>query len=128
MDGAHSNPNTRPKKSRKWERIYCDDMPQAAYEAWMRTILTNITHVLKPGAAIYLWQGHRQFPPMSQMLLELDFHVSSIICWMKESVAISYADYSFQTEQCLYGWLNGAAHYWAGPMGGSQICGRSGAT
>ena len=115
MGGSKPTPNTRPKKSRRWERIYSDNMPQAEYEAWMKTILANAKPYLKPGAAIYIWQGHRQFPPMYQILLDLNFHVSCIICWMKESAAISYADYCFQTEQCLYGWLKGAAHYWGGP-------------
>ncbi len=115
MGGAHPTPHTRPKKSRRWERIYSDNMPQAEYEVWMKSVLANAKRCLKPGAAIYIWQGHRQFPPMYQILLELNFHVSCVICWMKESASISYADYSFQTEQCLYGWLKGAAHYWAGP-------------
>ncbi len=121
LGGDQPNPNARPKQSRKWQRIYSDDMPQADYEAWMRTVLTNVKSVLKPGAAIYIWQGHRQFPPMYQILLELGFHVSSVLCWMKECAALSYADYSFQTEQCLYGWLLGASHYWAGPPGASNL-------
>lgn len=115
MGGARPNSHTRPKKSRQWERIYSDDMPQADYEAWMRQVFATLTPHLKPGAAVYVWQGHRQFPPMYQILLDLGFHVSCVLCWMKESAAISYADYSFQTEQCLYGWLTGASHYWAGP-------------
>ena len=115
MGGARPNPHTRPKKSRQWERIYQDDLPQDEYEAWMRQVFATLTPHLKPGAAIYVWQGHRQFPPMYQILLGLGFHISCVLCWMKESAAISYADYSFQTEQCLYGWLKGAAHYWAGP-------------
>lgn len=115
MGGDQPNSHTRPKKSRRWQRIYSDDMPQAEYEAWMKLVLANAKQSLKPGAAIYIWQGHRQFPPMYQILLDLDFHVSCVICWMKESAAISYADYSFQTEQSLYGWLKGAAHFWAGP-------------
>jgi len=119
--GANPSPNTRPKKSRKWSQIYSDNMPQEEYEIWMRKVFVNIKQFLKPGSAIYVWQGHRQFPPMYQILLDLDFHVSSIICWLKESVAITYADYCFRTEQCLYGWLNGAPHYWAGKPGESNV-------
>jgi len=115
--GECQRPQTdrRPKKERKWDHIYFDDMPQAEYENWMRRIFQNIKEFLRPGAPIYVWQGHRQFPPMYQILLDLDFHVSCVICWEKEMIVISYADYSFQTEQCLYGWLKGAPHYWAGP-------------
>jgi DNA modification methylase len=119
--GATPNSNTRPKKSRKWSQIYSDNMPQAEYEAWMRKVLVIVKQHLKPGVAIYIWQGHRQFPPMYQILLELDFHISCVLCWLKECGVISYADYSFRTEQCLYGWLKGAPHYWAGKPGENNV-------
>ncbi|MBF0522219.1 MAG: DNA modification methylase [Candidatus Omnitrophica bacterium] len=119
--GSKPNPDTRPKKSRKWTQIYSDNMPQDEYEVWMRKVSTNIKNFLKPGGAIYVWQGHRQFPPMYQIMLDLDFHVSCVICWLKESAAITYADYCFRTEQCLYGWLKGAPHYWAGKPGENNV-------
>jgi DNA modification methylase len=119
--GDKPNPNTRPKKSRNWSAIYSDNLPQPEYEAWMRKVLVLAKEYLRPGAAIYIWQGHRQFPPMYQILLELGFHVSCVLCWLKESIAISYADYCFRTEQCLYGWLEGAPHYWAGKPGESNV-------
>ena len=108
--GNRPHANGRPKQSRQWERIYSDNMPQPEYEAWMRKVLANIKGYLKPGSAVYIWQGHRQIPPMYQILLELGFHIASVICWLKESAAISYADYSFRTEHALYGWLEGAPH------------------
>lgn len=120
MGGDRPNPNTRPKKSRQWEKIYSDDMPQPEYEIWMRKVFGNVKEHLKPGAAVYIWQGHRQIPPMYQILLDLGFHISSIICWLKESSAISYGDYSFRTEHALYGWLEGAPHYFAGKPGFSN--------
>ena len=121
MGGDRPNSNTRPKKSRQWERIYSDSMPQPEYEAWMRKVFGNVKAHLKPGAAAYFWQGHRQIPPMYQILLELGFHISSIICWLKESAAISYGDYAFQSEHALYGWLEGAPHYFAGKPGISNV-------
>lgn len=119
--GSKPNPNTRPKDSRKWPQIYADNMPQAEYEVWMKKVLVNIKQCMKPGAAFYIWQGLRQLPPLCQSLIDLDFHTSCIVCWIKESAAITYADYCYQTEHALYGWLNGAPHYWAGKPGTSNI-------
>jgi DNA modification methylase len=119
--GDKPNPNTRPKRSRKWPQIYSDNMPQAEYEAWMKKILVNAKEYLKPGAAFYIWQGLRQIPPLCQSLIDLDFYVSCFICWLKESPAITYADYCYRTEQSLYGWLKGAPHYWAGKPGESNV-------
>ena len=58
---------------------------------------------------------------MYQILLELGFHISSIICWLKESAAISYGDYSYRSEHALYGFLEGAPHYFAGKPGCSNV-------
>jgi len=113
--------STRPKKSRRWDCIYSDDMPQDEYEIWMRKVMVNIKNYLKPGSPVYIWQGHRQIPPLYQILLDLGFHVSCIVCWMKEAAVISYGDYSFRSEHALYGWLEGAPHYWAGEPGESNV-------
>lgn len=121
MGGSCPRVDARPKKSRKWDRIYSDNMPQSEYEAFMRKVLINIKAHLKLGAAFYQWQAHRQLGPLYQILTELDFHVACLICWAKESAAISYADYSFATEQAVYGWLKGASHYFAGEPGESNL-------
>jgi len=119
--GNRPHANGRPKQSRQWARIYSDNMPQAEYEIFMRKVLGGVKAHLRPGAAVYIWQGHRQIPPMYQILIELGFHISSIICWLKESAAISYGDYSFRNEHALYGWLEGAAHYFAGKPGENNV-------
>jgi len=121
MGGSCPRVDTRPKKTRKWERIYSDNMPQEEYEAFMRKVLANIKTYLRPGAAFYQWQAHRQLGPLYQILAEMDFHIACLVCWAKESVAISYADYSFQTEQAVYGWLKGESHYFAGQPGESNL-------
>ena len=119
--GNRPHANGRPKESRQWQRIYSDNMPQHEYEVWMETVIANIKVYLNAGSPIYIWQGHRQIPPLYQILLKYGFHVSSLICWLKESAAISYADYSFRSEHALYGWLEGAKHFWAGDPGENNV-------
>jgi len=121
MGGSCPRADTRPKGSRKWDTIYSDNMPQNEYEAFMKKVLVNLKPYLNPGAAFYQWQAHRQLGPLYQILTQLDFHVSCLICWAKESAAISYADYSFQTEQAVYGFLKGHSHYFAGNPGESNL-------
>jgi DNA modification methylase len=121
MGGSCPRADTRPKGSRKWDAIYSDNMPQNEYEAFMLKVLANIKPYLNPGAVFYQWQAHRQLGPLYQILTQLDFHVSCLICWAKESAAISYADYSFQTEQAVYGFLKGQSHYFAGKPGESNL-------
>lgn len=112
----------RPKPSRRWRRIYADDLGQAEYGRWLKRVLRNTSGFLAPGAPVYIWNGHRQFGPMHQLLGELGLKVSCVITWTKESFAIGYGDYNQQTEFCLYGWKeDNGAHHWYGPTNESTL-------
>lgn len=119
--GRRPHAQGRPKPSRQWDRIYADDMTQEQYEDWLSGILNTASSYLVPGAACYIWNGHRQFGPMYQILAALDVHVSCVITWAKPNFAIGYGDYSQQTEFCLYGWKQGGSHRWFGPSNESTL-------
>lgn len=120
--GSRPNTQSRPASHKLWDRIYSDNLPQAEYEKWLKTLLTNATAYLAPGAAIYIWNGHRQFGPMYLILAELGFHISCVITWAKERFALGYGDYNQQTEFCLYGWKEeNGAHKWYGPNNESTL-------
>ncbi len=112
----------QPKQSRQWERIYCDNLNQDQYTKWLGTVLRNVSKFLAAGAPVYIWNGHRQFGPMHQLLGSIGIKVSCVITWAKESFAIGFGDYNQQTEFCLYGWLeNNGAHRWYGPTNESTL-------
>lgn len=119
------NPANRPIKHRKdkvTEVIQNDNLPQAEYEEWLKVVLNNIISFLEESVAFYLWNGYRQFGPMIQILIDLGFHVSNVNIWVKPNISPSFADYSFQSEFCLYGWFKGnTAHRWFGPPGESNV-------
>jgi DNA modification methylase len=112
----------RPKQSRQWKRIYSDNLNQDEYIKWLGTVLRNVSRFLAAGAPVYIWNGHRQFGPMHQLLGTIGIKVSCVITWAKESFAIGFGDYNQQTEFCLYGWLeNNGAHRWYGPTNESTL-------
>ncbi|MGB2985427.1 MAG: site-specific DNA-methyltransferase [Phycisphaerae bacterium] len=127
--GQRPTPRTaRPKRSRAWERIYMDNLDQEAYEEWLGRVMQNMLATMAPGAAFYIWNGHRQFGPMHALMTAAGAHVSCVIVWAKESFAIGYGDYSQQTEFCLYGWRSqrksaegSTAHRWYGPTNESTL-------
>ena len=112
----------RPKQSRQWKRIYSDNLNQDEYAKWLGTVLRNVSRFLAARAPVYIWNGHRQFGPMHQLLESIGIKVSCVITWAKESFAIGYSDYNQQTEFCLYGWLeSNGAHRWYGPTNESTL-------
>jgi len=112
---------SRPKKSKRWEKLYKDDLSEKDYEDWIRGVLSNIRPHLKPGASAYLWNGHAKFYFMHQVLKELGFHVSTVITWAKPTFAISYGDFNQQTEFCLFSWLKNGPHKWYGPTNETNL-------
>jgi DNA modification methylase len=120
--GNRPTGSARPKNSKLWAHIYSDNLSQDEYETWLKKVLTNGISHLEQGAAIYIWNGHKQFGPMHLMLRELGVHISSVITWAKPNFAIGYGDYNQQTEFALYGWLeNNGSHIWYGPTNESTL-------
>lgn len=119
--GNRPHVKARPKDSKQWDRIYCDDMSQDEYEVWLKNILTYAAAYLTEGAPVYIWNGHLQFGPMHHILTGLGFHIGCVITWAKPNFAIGYGDYNQQTEFCLYGWKEGETHFWNGPTNESTL-------
>lgn len=120
--GNRPHDGARPKDSKQWDRIYCDDMTQEEYEIWLKKVLTNGAGYLDQGAAVYVWNGHKQFGPMYLILTGIGFHIGCVITWSKERFAIGYGDYNQQTEFCLYGWKEkNGGHKWYGPNNESTL-------
>lgn len=119
--GNRPKADGRPKPSKQWDRIYSDNMTQAEYESWLAGIFSAVSAHMVSGASCYIWNGHRQFGPMHQMLTGLGFHISCVITWAKPNFAIGYGDYNQQTEFCLYGWKKDGSHRWYGPTNESTL-------
>lgn len=119
--------NNRPvpgggeRKDGKWNCIQNDDLSLSEFGVFIKPILANVCDYLEPGACFYIWLGTRQIPLMYQTLLDFKFHVSCQVLWIKESASLSYGDYSFRSEQALYGFLSGAPHYFGGDPGETNI-------
>ncbi len=99
-----------------------DDLSQDQYESWLGGVVGIMLGAMSGGAPFYVWNGHRQFGPMHDMLSKAGAHLSGVITWAKESFAIGYGDYHQQTEFCLYGWKDGdGPHRWYGPNNESTL-------
>lgn len=126
--GVNYDPRNRPgaKKTTpcphpRSGRIQNDDLSPKRYRQWFLKVVAQLSEAMVPGGPIYLWNAHKNFGLMTDLLREHGFHVASILTWAKESPVLSFADYSEQTELCLYGWKSGARHKWYGPRNESTL-------
>lgn len=67
---------------------------------------------MKPGACFYIW--HPDGYPSLQFraaIEQIGWPLRENLIWVKNSLVLSRQDYHWRHEPCLYGWKEGAGHY-----------------
>lgn len=67
---------------------------------------------MKPGAAFYIWHADSNGYLFRAACAEV-WQVRQCLIWNKNSLVLGRQDYQWKHEPCLYGWKDGAAHYFA---------------
>ena len=109
-----------PEQARSM-KLQNDDLGPKRYRQWFSKVADAINEALVPGAPYYIWNSHKNFGLMHDLLTERNFKISSVITWAKESFSPNFSDYNEQVEFCLYGWKGGAKHRWYGPKNESTL-------
>ena len=97
------------KKREKIANDKLDDFPQFLYDAY-----TTLTTALKKGGAIYVWHASTETHNFIQQFINAGFLFKSYIVWNKNNSTFGRSDYHWKHEPCIYGWLDGGSHKWAG--------------
>ena len=66
---------------------------------------------MKPGAAFYIWHSGTETFNFVYALRENNQQFRSVLIWNKNRLVMGRQDYQWKHEPCLYGWKDGAAHY-----------------
>ena len=66
---------------------------------------------LRMGGGFYVWYASKSIIEFQQALEDVGFLVKQEIIWNKNSFTLGRQDYQWKHEPCLYGWKDGAAHY-----------------
>ena len=94
-------------------------------DAWF----ANISRVLQPGRAFYIWGGgypgsggakgnHETYPQFMRMH---DLKYAQLIIWDKQHPVLTRKDFMGAHESCFYGWREGAAHVYLGPNNATDL-------
>ena len=92
-----------------------DSLKEEDFEKLLDAWFGNISHVLEPGRAIYIWGGYANLANYPQMLKKNGFHWSQCLVWNKCHPVMNRKDFMSCWEFCYYGWKEGAAHQFFGP-------------
>lgn len=117
MDGAVADlvvtdpPYNVNIENSKGMKIENDDMSSQAFKEFLIAAFTNLNNALKPGGSFYIWFASREHVNFETALNEAGLEVRQELIWNKNSLILGRQDYQWKHEPCLYGWKDGASHY-----------------
>lgn len=66
---------------------------------------------VRQGGAFYIWYASNQSKNVFSAAEAADMLIRQVIVWNKSIFAMGRQDYQWKHELCIYGWKDGAAHY-----------------
>lgn len=68
---------------------------------------------MRSGAVFYIWHADSEGLNFRGACQDVGLKVRQCLIWLKSTMVMGRQDYQWKHEPCLYGWKDGAAHYWA---------------
>ena len=88
-----------------------DNMSNAEFKVFLNAAFKNASNSLKEGGAFYIWHGDSETVNFRNACTDNDLLVKQCLIWVKNGFNFGRQDYKWKHEPCLYGWKNGASHY-----------------
>lgn len=116
--GQNSNHPLRPSEARQLHRrtdglIIKNDSweDDDAFVAFLEKTYNSALPAIKDGGAFYIWHASNQAQNFIRACEETGMQIRQTLIWVKSNFALGRQDYQWRHEPCLYGWKDGAAHY-----------------
>lgn len=92
--------------------IQNDSMSDADFRSFLQSVYRAANAVMRPGACFYVWHADSEGYNFRGAAHDVGWKVRQCLIWAKNSLVLGRQDYHWRHEPCLYGWKDGAAHYW----------------
>lgn len=88
-----------------------DNMKPEKFQEFLDKSFAELLNHLDPGAAFYIWHSDAHSFITHQACRNVGMRVRQCLVWVKNTFTLGRQDYQWQHEPCLYGWKDGAKHY-----------------
>lgn len=88
-----------------------DQMSDGAFYDFLLAAFTRMNEALKPGAANYVFFACKEARNFIDAYIQAGFLYKQLLIWVKNTITLTRSDYQWQHEPCIYGWKDGAPHY-----------------
>lgn len=91
--------------------IMNDSMDDRSFHNFLLGFYEQMLRVLRPGASFYIFHADSEGLNFRGALKEAGGQLRQTLIWVKNSMTLGRQDYQWRHEPCLYGWKEGAGHY-----------------
>lgn len=88
-----------------------DNMSDDNFKQFLNAAFQTASASLKKGGAFYIWHGDSETVNFRNACEDNELSVRQCLIWVKNGFNFGRQDYKWKHEPCLYGWKNGASHY-----------------
>lgn len=93
------------------QKIKNDNMDSSEFKEFLNKFYKNAFNVMRDGASYYVFHADLETIAFREGIEKAGFKLSQCLIWVKNAFNLSRQDYNWRHEPCLYGWKEGAAHY-----------------
>ena len=91
--------------------ILNDDMDDSSFREFLDKVMVNFYNNVKPGGSIYVFHADTEGYNFRGAFKEAGFKLSECLIWKKNNFVLGRCPYHYMHEPILFGWKEGAAHY-----------------
>lgn len=95
-------------------KIQNDHMEDNRFLNFLTDAFRTMLGALKNGGVYYIWHADSEGYNFRAAVKAAGGTIRQCIIWVKNSLVLGRQDYQWRHEPCLYGWKEGAGHYWDG--------------
>lgn len=97
--------------SRTNSTIQNDHMDTASFYSFLLAAFQAMNDAMRPGAGIYVFHAESTGLQFRQAYSDAGLKLAQCLIWEKNAFVLGRQDYQWRHEPILYGWKEGAAHY-----------------
>lgn len=91
--------------------IQNDNMDEDSFFKFLKKSAQETLRILKPGGSFYVFHADRYSLLFRAALRAAGGELRQTLIWVKNSMVLGRQDYQWKHEPILYGWKDGASHY-----------------
>lgn len=92
-------------------KIQNDAMSDDDFRLFLETAFSNASEAMSKGAAAYIFHANGKTAEFIEAFRTAGFLYKQMLIWVKNTMVLGRQDYQWKHEPCIYGWKDGATHY-----------------